>query len=135
MELEGWGLVRGGFKKGGEETVVAPEIFLRMFLKKHKFYNLIKKEIHILAITTIKKTHKYIKFIIAFYEFSYFEIGLFHYQCYKLYLFQYTQPSNHSSTKCRTNYGAKFNFIRIKKTEGVPKFFLKVRKINLNYYI
>ena len=48
-------MFRVGFKKGGEETVVAPEIFLRMFLKKHKFYNLIKKEIHILAIITIKK--------------------------------------------------------------------------------
>ena len=68
-------MVRGGFKKDGEETVVTPEIFLRIFLKKHKLYNLIKKEIHILAITTIKKTHKYIKFTIAFYEFSYFEIG------------------------------------------------------------
>ena len=39
--------------------------------------------------------------------------------------FQYTQPSNHSSTECRTNYGAKFNFIGIKKTKCVPKFFLK----------
>ena len=30
------------------------EIFLRVFLKKHKLYNLIKKEIHIMT-TTIKK--------------------------------------------------------------------------------
>ena len=44
--------------------------------------------------------------------------------------FQYTQPSNHSSTECRTNYGAKFNFIGIKKIEGVPKIFLKGRQIN-----
>ena len=29
----------------------------------------------------------------------------------------------------RTNYGAKFNFIGIKKTKGVPKFFLKGRQI------
>ena len=56
--------------------VAAPEIFLGIFLKKHKLYNLIKKEIHILKITTIKKkTCKYIKFTITFYEFSYFEIG------------------------------------------------------------
>ena len=43
-----------------------------MFLKKYKLYNLIKGEIHILTTTTIKKkkkTHKYIKFTIAFYEF------------------------------------------------------------------
>ena len=32
---------------------MAPEIFLKMFFKKHKLYNLIKREIHIL-ITTIK---------------------------------------------------------------------------------
>ena len=44
--------------------------------------------------------------------------------------FQYTQPSNHSSTECKTNYGAKFNFIGIKKFEGVPKIFLKDRQIN-----
>ena len=54
--------------------MVAPRIFLRVFLKKHKLYNLIKREIHILTVTTIKKTRKYIKFTIAFYEFSYFEI-------------------------------------------------------------
>ena len=29
----------------------------------------------------------------------------------------------------RTNYGVKFNFIGIKKTEGVPKNFLKDRQI------
>ena len=64
--------------------VAAPKIFLRVFFKKYKLYNLIKREIHILTtITTIKKIikkktkkiHKYIKFTIAFYEFSYFEIG------------------------------------------------------------
>ena len=58
-----------------EQSVAALRIFLRVFLKKHKLYHLIKKEIHILTTTTIKKTRKYIKFIIAFYEFSYFEIG------------------------------------------------------------
>ena len=58
-----------------EQSVAASRIFLRVFLKKHKLYHLIKKEIHILTTTTIKKTRKYIKFIIAFYEFSYFEIG------------------------------------------------------------
>ena len=55
--------------------MAAPEIFLRVFLKKLKIYNLIKKEIHILTTTIIKKTCKYIKFTIDFYEFSYFEIG------------------------------------------------------------
>jgi len=55
--------------------VVALGIFLRVFLKKHKLYNLIKREIHIWTTITIKKkTHKYIKFTIAFYEFSYFKI-------------------------------------------------------------
>ena len=57
-----------------EQSVAASRIFLRVFLKKHKLYHLIKKEIHILTTTTIKKTRKYIKFLIAFYEFSYFEI-------------------------------------------------------------
>ena len=47
-----------------------------------------------------------------------------------LHFFQCTQSSNHSSTECKTNYGVKFNFIGIKKTEGVPKFFLKGRQIN-----
>ena len=56
--------------------VTAPEIFLKMFFKKHKLYNLIKREIHMLIVTTIKKnTQIYIKFTIAFYEFSNFEIG------------------------------------------------------------
>ena len=36
------------------ETMVALGIFFRMFLKKYKLYNLIKREIHILT-TTIKK--------------------------------------------------------------------------------
>ena len=58
-----------------EQSVAASRIFLRVFLKNHKLYHLIKKEIHILTTTTIKKTRKYIKFIIAFYEFSYLEIG------------------------------------------------------------
>ena len=56
------------------QPVAAPRIFLRVFHKKHKLYHLIKREIHILT-TTIKKTRTYIKFIIAFYEFSYFEIS------------------------------------------------------------
>ena len=34
----------GGFKN-----------FFKMFFKKHKLYNLIKREIHILTTTTIKK--------------------------------------------------------------------------------
>ena len=42
--MEGYGLVRGGFKKGGEEIVTASEIFLKVFLKKYKLYNLIKKK-------------------------------------------------------------------------------------------
>ena len=40
------------------------------------------------------------------------------------------KPNNHSSIECITNYGAKFNFIGIKKIEGVPKIFLKGRQIN-----
>ena len=44
-------------------------------LKKHKLYILIKREIHILITTRIKKICKYIKFTVAFYGFSYFEIG------------------------------------------------------------
>ena len=55
--------------------VAALGIFLRVFLKKYKLYNLIKREIHILTTITIKKTRKYIKFTITFYEFSYFEIS------------------------------------------------------------
>ena len=55
--------------------VAALRIFLREFFKKYKLYNLIKREIHILTTITIKKTRKYIKFTITFYEFSYFEIG------------------------------------------------------------
>ena len=55
-------------------VVAALEIFLKVFLKKHKLYNLIKREIHILTRTIIIKTRKYIKFTIAFYVFSYFEI-------------------------------------------------------------
>ena len=46
-----------------------------------------------------------------------------YYQCYKLHLFQYTQLSNHLFTEYRTNYEENFNFIGIKKIEGVPKFF------------
>ena len=49
-------------------------IFLRVFLKKHTLFNLIKREIHMLTTITIKKTQKYRKFTIAIYEFSYFEI-------------------------------------------------------------
>ena len=47
---------------------------------------------------------------------------------YKLHIFQCTQPSNHSSIERRTNYGAKFNFIGIKKTGRVPNFFFKSRQ-------
>ena len=57
-----------------QSPVATLEIFLRMFLKKHKLYNLIKKEIHILTTTTIKKIRKYVKFTIVFYKFSYFDI-------------------------------------------------------------
>ena len=73
----------GPFTVKLDSPVVASEIFLMVFFKKYKLYNLIKREIHILTtITTIKKLkknkkkiHKYIKFTIAFYEFSYFEIS------------------------------------------------------------
>ena len=41
-----------------------------------------------------------------------------------------------SLLESRTNNKAKFNFIGIKKIEGVPKFFLKGRQIKiLNYYM
>ena len=40
---------------GANSIVAAPGIFLKVFLKKHKLYNLIKREIHILTTTTIKK--------------------------------------------------------------------------------
>ena len=54
--------------------MTAPRIFLNVFFKKYKLYNLIKREIYILTTTTIKKTRKYIKFTIALYGFSYFDI-------------------------------------------------------------
>ena len=38
--------------------MAAPEIFPEVFLKKYKLHNLIKREIHILTTTTIKKTRK-----------------------------------------------------------------------------
>ena len=60
--------------KGRYVLVATPRIFLRVFLKEYKLHNLIKREIHILTTTIIKKARKYIKFTIAFYEFSYFEI-------------------------------------------------------------
>ena len=52
---------------------MAPGIFLRVFFKKHKLHNLIKKNSYI-DNNNNKKTPKYIKFTIVFYEFSYFEI-------------------------------------------------------------
>ena len=55
-------------------AMTAPRIFLNVFFKKYKLYNLIKREIYILTTTIIKKARKYIRFIIVFYEFSYFEI-------------------------------------------------------------
>ena len=33
-----------------------------------------------------------------------------------------------------SNYGLKFNFIGIKKIQGVPKYFLKVDKYKILYY-
>ena len=51
--------------KRGASLVAVPKIFLKVFLKKYKLYNqikreivpkkIIKREIHILTITTIKK--------------------------------------------------------------------------------
>ena len=38
------------------EAVAALGIFLKVFLKKYKLYNLIKRKIHILTTITIKKT-------------------------------------------------------------------------------
>ena len=46
-------------------------------------------------------------------------------------MLQYIQLNNHLSTKCRTNYKVKFNFIGIKKTKDVPIFYLKCRKIKI----
>ena len=36
-------------------SVATPGIYFRVFLKKYKLHNLIKREIHILTIITIKK--------------------------------------------------------------------------------
>ena len=55
-------------------AMTTPRIFLNVFFIKYKLYNLIKREIYILTTTIIKKARKYIRFIIVFYEFSYFEI-------------------------------------------------------------
>ena len=49
-----------------------------MLLNKHKLYNLIKREIHILTTKIIIKKCKYIKFIITFNEFLYFEISVWY---------------------------------------------------------
>ena len=48
-----------------------------------------------------------------------------------LSILQCIQLNNHLSTKYRTNYKAKFNFIGIKKTKDVPIFYLKGRKIKI----
>ena len=49
----------GPFTVKLDSPVVALEIFLMVFFKKYKLYNLIKREIHILTtITTIKKFKK-----------------------------------------------------------------------------
>ena len=37
------------------QAVAIPGIYFRVFLKKYKLHNLIKREIHILTIITIKK--------------------------------------------------------------------------------
>ena len=49
-------------------------IFSKIFFKKHKSHNLIKKNSYIDNNNNNKKIRKYIKFTIFFYEFSYFEI-------------------------------------------------------------
>ena len=48
-----------------------------------------------------------------------------------LSMLQCIQLNNHLSTKYRTNYKAKFNFIDIKKTKDVSIFYLKGRKIKI----
>ena len=53
--------------------VTTPRNFFMVFLNKHKLHNLIKKIVYI-DNNNNKKIRKYIKFTIAFYEFSYFEI-------------------------------------------------------------
>ena len=52
-----WTLHSIFIKFGLLQSVAALRIFLRVFFKKHKLYNLIKKEIHILTTTTIKKKY------------------------------------------------------------------------------
>ena len=71
--------------KRGASLVAVPKIFLKVFLKKYKLYNQIKREIvpkknnkkrnSYIDNNNNKKTRKYIKFTITFYRFSYFEIG------------------------------------------------------------
>ena len=52
--------------------VAALGIFLRVFLKKYKLYNLIKREIHILTTITIKKNtqiHKVYNYLLRVFIF------------------------------------------------------------------
>ena len=44
-------------EEGRTKTVAAPVIFLKVFLEKHKLYNLIKREIHILTTIIIIIKH------------------------------------------------------------------------------
>ena len=71
--------------KRGASLGAVQKIFLKVFLKKYKLYDQIKREIvpkknnkkrnSYIDNNNNKKTRKYIKFTITFYRFSYFEIG------------------------------------------------------------
>ena len=105
---------------------MAPGIFLRVFLKKHKLHNLIK-EIDLghfsWGLLDIWACYVIICFFFQILVQIFFFLGFFLLESPNILL-------------SRTNYGTKFNFIGIKKTKGVSNFFLKVDKYKiLNYYI
>ena len=96
---------------------MAPGIFLRVFLKKHKLHNLIK-EID-LGLFSWGLLGIWVCYVIIFF----FKILV---QNFFLGFFLLESPNILLS---RTNYGTKFNFIGIKKTKGVSNFFLKGKQI------
>ena len=95
-------------------------IFLKAFFKKYKLHNLIKEiDLGLFSWGLLGIWACYVIIIIFFFQIlvQNFFLGFFLLESPNILL-------------SRTNYGAKFNFIGIKKkTEGVPKFFLKGRQI------
>ena len=68
-----WKKYQGKVEKLHWLLVATPGIFSRVFLNRDKLHKLINRKLYI-DNNNNKKTGKYIKFTIAFYEFSYFEI-------------------------------------------------------------